>query len=621
MWSAEKHRATVVAGILLIHAGILFYSLSVNYVTVDEVGHVPAGLANWELGEFSLYRENPPLSRLVATLPVWLAHPATDYSQLNGSPGSRSETQVGHSFLHANGPRYFLLMRLARLSGMAWSILAGLVVWAWARELYGPAAGWLGLVVWCFGPNVIAHAQLATPDIPAAAAAVTATYIFRGYLHRPTWRGAALSGVALGLALLTKFTLLILCVCWPILWIVGRLGKSSGAVRVNASRWAHAQQGSVIVLLSLLVINVGYEFDHTGHRLGEFPFVSATLTGINRHERNTPPVPFPDNRFRGTWWGGVIVPLPAQYLLGIDSQRRDFEVMSDETPSYLRGEFRAVGWWYYYLYALAVKVPLGVWGLLTWSCWRTFVSRRRTIAWREELLLGLPAAAVLALVSSQTGLNAHMRYVLPMFPFVVISLSKVARVIEEKNLSAQLLLAGCVGWSTISSVSLLPHSLSYFNELAGGPENGPRHLLDSNVDWGQDLLFLKQWIDAHPEARPLGLAYFKSTELPRSLGIEFELPPPGPPDSPPSDRSQLWQCGPQPGWFAISVNYVQGLSFVARRDSTGSMLVPRMQELAYFQNFAPVARVGYSLRIYNISLAEANRVRHQLGLPELPTSD
>src|SRR5439155_22186730 len=63
--------------------------------------------------------------------------------------------------------------------------------------------------------------------------------------------------------------------------------------------------------------------------------------------------------------------------------------------------------------------------------------------------------------------------------------------------------------SIASSLAVFPHSLSYFNELAGGPENGPAHLLDANIDWGQDLLELKRWSDAHPAARPFHLAYFR----------------------------------------------------------------------------------------------------------------
>jgi hypothetical protein len=64
---------------------------------------------------------------------------------------------------------------------------------------------------------------------------------------------------------------------------------------------------------------------------------------------------------------------------------------------------------------------------------------------------------------------------------------------------APLLVALCAA----SAYSTFPHWLGYFNELAGGVRAGWWHLEDSNVDWGQDLMFLNEWIDTHPSVRPI----------------------------------------------------------------------------------------------------------------------
>src|SRR5438876_11457836 len=74
-------------------------------------------------------------------------------------------------------------------------------------------------------------------------------------------------------------------------------------------------------------------------------------------------------------------------------------------------------------------------------------------------------------------------------------------------------------WSTYSSLSIYPHSLSYFNELAGRPDKGWEHLVDSNIDWGQDLLFLKTWMDDRPEADPVEAAYYNVVDY-RVIGVE-----------------------------------------------------------------------------------------------------
>jgi hypothetical protein len=151
-----------------------------------------------------------------------------------------------------------------------------------------------------------------------------------------------------------------------------------------------------------------------------------------------------------------------------------------------------------------------------------------TIGWRNELVLHAPAVVILFFVSSQTGFNHHSRYILHAMPFLYITIGRLfskhgerGRIIAPISTPAS---PGCWGpwatslalplapwlaggialtWSVASSLAIYPHSLSYFNELAGGPENGHAHLVDSNIDWGQDLLYLKAWIDEHPEARPI----------------------------------------------------------------------------------------------------------------------
>jgi hypothetical protein len=157
-----------------------------------------------------------------------------------------------------------------------------------------------------------------------------------------------------------------------------------------------------------------------------------------------------------------------------------------------------------------------------------------------------------------------------------------------------------------------PHSLSYFNELVG-PEHGHEHLHGSNLDWGQDLLYLKRWLDHHPEARPLQLAYYGYTD-PALAGIEYS-PPPSWPDTRANGSAN--DRGPQPGWYAISANYLIGHRF-PMRDGRGGRVNLANDPYCYFLRFRPVDRVGYSIHIYHIDLNEANRVRRELGLPPLP---
>jgi Dolichyl-phosphate-mannose-protein mannosyltransferase len=586
----------VVFALLATHALLLTYSLRHQFATRNEVAHVPAGLSTWHTGTFTLYRVNPPLWRMLAVLPVLLAHPNTDFEDLSDAPGLRQEWNVARRFADANALNYMHLICLARLAGTVWSLLGGWLVYRWAGELYGRRAGLLGLTLWCFAPNILAHAQLVTPDMPATVAGLAATYAFWRYLRRGTWPAALLAGLLLGVAQLTKFTLLVLYPVWALLGLLYYFDSNNRAWRAVPLRM-RAAQGLCLALLSVLVINVGYAFDGTGTPLGEYQFVSSLLNGIPAEHAGGRDTPAVGNRFHDTWVSGVPIPLPADYVSGIDEQRRDFE--GHMPPSFLAGEWRQGGWWYYYLYALAVKVPLGTLLLVLWSLVLFVLRRPANARFLDELTLWLPALVVLVLVSSQTGFSHHMRYVLPLFPFVLIAASKLAYYLQATRWKRGLVVVALLLWSLGSSLAVYPHSLSYFNELAGGPDNGHRHLLNSNIDWGQDLLYLKEWVESHPEAASLGLAYYNCIDY-RVCGAEFATVPPAPPSGMTPEATGNAQVGPHPGYFAVDLHSLKA-----------------DPSYKYFERFQPIAKAGYSIFIFHIKLEQANQARQEMELAPL----
>ena len=582
-------------------------------VTIDEVGHVAAGISHWQTSTYSMYRVNPPLARMLAVLPVLAARPKMEGIQPTELPGVRTEWASGRFFAESNAGDYPAYVFRARLAGVVWSVLGGLLIFFWARELYGSAAGCLGVALWSVGPNVLAHAHLITPDIPCTVAGLAATYAFWHYLRNPSWRLAFLCGLLLGVAQLTKCTLLLLYGIWPLLWLIYRLPAPGDPGPPYDGTRRQLAQGFLMVLLSLLVINLGYEFRGSFRPLGEFPFISESFSGQRLTGTDS------GNRFRGTWLGSLPVPVPADYLRGIDVQRQDFERLGPRVGSYLAGEWRETGWWYYYLYGLAVKVPLGAWVLVLWALVLTLVGHPSSARWKDEVVLWLPAAAFLGFISSQTGFTHHLRYVLPLVPFVLISTSKLGFFLRPQRWRTALVVLTLLGWSAASSLRIHPHYLSYFNELAGGPERGHDHLLNSNIDWGQDLLFLERWLDEHPEARPLGLACFNIID-PRIVGIDFTLPPFGPPANLSADQAAGQRLGPQPGYYAISVNYLRGGHTISPPDGKGGRVSLPAYAYSYFREFRPIARAGYSIYIYHITPEDANRVRHRYGLAPLPES-
>lgn len=531
--------------LLAIHAGLLAYGAAVHSPTYNEPAHLVAGIGYWQSGRFDVYSVNPPLVRMVAAIPVLLAGCETDWKSFYEGPGARPEMALGSNFCKANGYRTIWLVTIARWACIPFSLLGGYICFRWGRELYGPLAGLLSLTLWCFCPNIIAHGQLITCDAAATALSVAACYTFWHWLKSPTWWNTLSSGLVLGIAELTKTTLVIFYPLWPVLWLSYRWSDRHEMVRKDWLR----EFGMLCLRLtiSLYVINLGYGFEGSFMRLGDFKFISRSFTGVADPEEAR----YGGNRFVGSWLGDVPVPLPKNYLIGIDLQRKDFESYGHEF--YLCGVWSKTGWWYYYLYALAIKVPLGTWLLLPVALGVRLLNGSSS-RFRDEFFLLSPAVVILVFVSSQTGMNEHMRYVLPVFPFGFIWLGSVTGCVvvrPKASVSAANAVVGfivviSVVWSACSSLMCYPHSLSYFNEIVGGTKNGWKYLTCSNVDWGQDLLYLKKWSDDHPNAKPLKMALFGAIN-PKIVGIDGEV------FSPYSGEPELVH-----GYYAISATILSG---------------------------------------------------------------
>lgn len=610
--------SVAVVGPLLLHSLLLAHIGVWNSPNPDEMAHLPAGVYTWTFGRFDLYRVNPPLVRCVAASPAMLFGASTDWSEYSEKPGVRAEWAIGRAFVKANGSRTFWLITLGRWACVGFSVLGAWGCYRWASDLYGTASGVLALGMWCFSPNILAWGATILPDVPAAALGLWACYFFWRWLRAPDWRWALFAGVTLGLAELTKTTWIVLFALWPAIWSLWAWRLRHLADRMSVL--SQTRQLLSILLLGVYVLNLGYGFEGTFKRLDEFTFMSRSFSGNESSSR----VRSGGNRFKDTPLGAIPMILPESYITGIDLQKADFERTMD---AYLFGRTKAGGWWYYYLVCGALKIPIGSWllGLLAVGYTVSEMSRQSNRSkpqrispwpgWLNHFTLLIVPVVLIVLVSSQTGINRFFRYALPAAPFVFIWIGKVAQ--------GRLGTMACtvlVTWMAASCLWIYPHTMSYFNELGGGPCKGHTYLVDANIDWQQDMWYLKRWQDAHPEAQPVYLACrgyvrpddygidwlpaAKFNRLPASRADrEGSLPSPtGGPEPMQCLTAYARNRGPEPGWHAISVHRL-------RMEKGGGY--------AFYEHLEPIARAGYSINIYRITLGDANRLRRELGIPEL----
>jgi len=360
--------------------------------------------------------------------------------------------------------------------------------------------------------------------------------------------------------------------------------------------------------MTILLFNMFYGFRGSFKPLRSYAFASDSLTGrsVGSIDHSL------GNRFRESWTGGILIPFPSAFVIGCDIQKQDFENAgrAGGHRSYFLGEWKNGGWKSYYVVGLVFKEPLA-WIIALLLSIPLVITRRLPGCCRQEaLVLALPSAAVFLLVTWQSTISSHIRYVLPALPFLFIWTGQFGTVLDSGLKSLKWLTVVLCAWFLMSSAINAPHWISYFNELTGGPHGGHRVLDNSNIDWGQDLLYLKEWMDEHPEATGIRIAYFGCID-PQWMGLRYEVPAPY--FSPPDARHSLSYLGPQPGWYAVSVNFVLG-STMTLPNGQGDFIYFGSPVYEYFSRFEPVARAGNSIWIYHLKTEEVAAARKQMGI-------
>jgi 4-amino-4-deoxy-L-arabinose transferase-like glycosyltransferase len=511
----------------------------------------------------------------------------TDWSNYHEDLSARYEHTVGDDLVDANRSRIFRYVTIARWACIPFSIIGALTAYWWAKLLFGRPAGLVAAALWCFSPMILGHGSLLTPDVAATALGLAACFFFSRWLMTPSYRRVLLVGTTLGMAEIAKSTWIVLFPAFILIWVVFRLGMP------HAGRRPTAPQLAIILLVGWAFLVAAYGGQGVGSPLKTAPFKSQLFRNLfctlnDKGEFAVRPA-----------LANLPIPVPRDYFVGLDQQYRDLE---GPNRSYLRGQSSSEGWWYYYAYGLAVKEPLGALILAALSAlyWGGFIVRgvtARRLSRTGLQHLGVSCFMLLCplmvffVASINTGMNHHVRYVMPVLPYLyILSAGLIAK--PGMWFVARITITGLLlSWVVASSLLVYPHSFSYFNELAGGPSGGIFHLSGSNLDWGQDLLLLRDWKRHHAPNEKIFLAYLGRVH-PAYAGIDFELAPLAP-------RGGEEAPALEPGWYAISVTYMQGRAYQVRSPEGRWVPVPE-QALTYFRERTAAGRVGYSIYLFHI---------------------
>ena len=478
-------------------------------VTFDEIVHLTGGYSYWLTVDYRLQPENGVLPQRWVSLPLLLgSYRFPDLDQ----PAWREANvwTIGNQFFHQLGnPLESMLLRGRAMMALAAAGL-GLLVYAWSRSLFGPTGGTVSLLLYVFCPSMLAYGSLMTSDLFITLTLTASVWCFWAMLRKRNVLTVLGSSVVMGLVFVSKNSAVLILPMALALVIIHVISRPSGVEEaVHSSErdplrplnpWTVAAVIAVHLIVVVAVIWSFYGFRYSAfgplRQNGDRFFQEWDVILADSGLSSTAITFARDHRL-----------LPEAYLYGLGFTLHHIR----ERPAFLNGQYSMTGWWYFFPYAVLVKTPLPLFAILVLALFALARRARDGPAFDRTAPLW-----VLLLIYWTAALGSHLnvghRHILPTYPAMFILAGAAAYWFGTQNRLAWRVLLACLVWFVVESWSIRPHYLAYFNQVAGGPSHAYRHLVDSSLDWGQDLPGLKRWLERNglggSTPTPVYLSYF-----------------------------------------------------------------------------------------------------------------
>ncbi len=585
-----------IAAVLMIMAGLLaIFSIWDDSAVRDEMPHIVSGYSYLTKQDYRVNPEHPPLIKELAAVPLLFQSVYFPEQDPAWKDHVNDQWDLGDKFLYKYGNDADRMLFWARIPMILIFLLGGWVLYRFAEKITKRReTALIALLLFLFSPNLMAHGRFITTDMGITAFTVFALYSYYLYLERPNWKRMLFAGLIFGLAQLAKFSVFLLI---PTFLVIGAL-YGLGVYRKGKSKIALHQMflqiGKAIVIMAIgyVLVGVWYTFTMWNMPLAvQHQLINESLTPNDLGKINAP------------YYLNKMTDFPltrpyAQYLLGF------LMVTAHATGGHTTYFFGEVGknWPDYFVFAYLLKEPIAsqilfyfagiiftlilVKVLKSWSKGKNHKLLNAYWLQTNAVLIGYFFFAFLIFfMASVNKLQLGIRYILPVFPFIYLFTAYMLSIFWEhfegkKQVWARFFTIGILSllliWVVGSNILVFPSYLAYFNETIGGPKEGYKYLVDSNLDWGQDLIRLRQFMDDN-NIPYVKIDYFGGGNL------DYYL----------NGRYQVWGFDKKPtsGWFAISASAIQWNSLNPPSQGSYHWLT---------DYYKPVAQIGYSIFVYHV---------------------
>lgn len=598
-FSANKNFAEITAVIIVVSAIILAVTSVWNdSPIVDEIPHIGAGYSYITRGDYRLNPEHPPLVKDLAgvSLKIYGIQDQAAFADKSWQTDVNGQWEFGRKLIFNSGNDAMGVSRFAKMPMLIFFIISAIIIFAWAKQISGYLTALLALFLFAFSPTVMAHSRFVTTDVSALFGVLLSSYFFVHYLKNQNKKNLAIAGLAFGIAQLTKFSLFLL-VPFFLVMAVFYAFLNSPRSRLLTTFYLLRSTLFIIVIGYIFIVWPVYilhtwnyppnlQHDHTQNLLGSYGNRSVAETVIYVSDK---PI------IRGLAEYGLGLLMVTQRSIGGNT-------------AYFMGEIRNWAWPQYFPVVYFIKEPLAFWGLLAIVILITIAqvqSLRLKAQWATGLywiksctnwsrnnfdkFFMLAWIALYWFISIRSNLNIGVRHLMPVYGFTFILLSgalvKIASSLDRKKLFAfYFLLFTLLGWYLYENLSVYPYYLTYFNQVAGGPSGGYRYVVDSNLDWGQDLKRLADWVKEN-NVKKISLDYFGWSDQSYYLKDNFVWISVGRY----KNTDDFLKENPEGGYLAVSVSYYMG-----SREKPETAY-------AWLDNYKPITVIGNSIFVWYIS--------------------
>ncbi len=569
----------IVACVLALMLALMADSVRQSSLTFDESPHAAGGAAIVQRRDFRLQAENGVLPQWLAGLALAkFPLPPVERDAWRQGDG----WGVGYEWFYQLGYDGRAMAWRARMACAVFALALGLVVWGWSRGLFGRTGGLLSLVLYALSPTMLANGPLITSDVAAALFLTTSLGLIWAVTERVCWGRVALCGLSVGLLFLSKMSALLIVPFGAVLiglslgsatplWVGGKSRPREVKSVVGRLGWLMAA-AAVVAGLAMAIVWTGYDFRFAATAGGGSDELNFPLPWEHVLEQPAPGVVLHEAKLRADQasatvavfrrhgaaldiWSdegvaafaevkrdlleapqraaveAVLARPPGRASLRVLEFLRRHEWMpeawiygvahvlrqSQQRAAFLNGEVRAGGWRAFFPYAFAVKTPLPVFAIVALAIGAVVVGGdARSIG--RGLLRTAPLwllAAGYAAIAIGSSMNIGHRHLLPVYPAMFVLCGGAARWATRR---AGAIALGVIGALLAAETAWRhPHYLAYFNGLVS-PRQAYRHLVDSSLDWGQDLPAVQRYLAAQPSSEPVYLSYF-GTASPAYHGV------------------------------------------------------------------------------------------------------